>query len=189
MPTCSDTIVTENIDFCADQENAAGVSPVEIYAVRVSDCLTIAEPPALGTATSLAAAATIATAHTFAVGKGFFKINILPETGVVETTNEGEKGAKTNTNTFGGTLPGVNARNLGFIRKYQNVGMIFIVTQINGDKRQIGSKNSPAYLTEAPGTTGIKAGDINGIPVKFTDVQMYPAPIYASTITEFTPPV
>ena len=187
MPTCSDTIVTENIVFCADQENAAGVSPVEIYAARVQDFLTIEKPLALGVAVSLAEAGSITTAHTFTPPKGFFKLNILPDTGVVETANEGEKGAKTNTNSFGGTLPGNSERNVGFIRKYQNVGMIFLVTQNNGKVRQIGSQVSPAYLTEASGSTGLKAGDINGIPVKFSDTQAYPAPVYTAAITEFTP--
>lgn len=184
---CADTIATENIDFCADQENAAGVSPVSIWACRVSDFETILKPPALGVATTLDEAATIVGPHTFTAPKGFFKLNVLPDTGVVETTNEGEKGAKTNTNSFGGTIPGNTARNIGFVRKYQNVGMIFLVTQIDGKIRQIGSEDSPAYLSEASGTTGLKAGDINGIPIKFTDTQAYPAPIYTGTITEFTP--
>lgn len=184
---CTDTIITENIDFCADQENAAGVSSVSIWAARVSDFLAIIKPPALGVATSLSEAATIVGPHTFTSPAGFFKLNILPNTGLVESTNEGEPGAKTNTNSFGGTLPGITARNLGFIRKYQNVGMIFLVTQIDGKIRQIGSEDSPAYLTEASGSTGQKAGDINGIPVKFTDTQAYQAPIYTGVITEFTP--
>lgn len=184
---CTDTIVTENIDYCPDQETAAGVSSTEIYAARVSDFDTIAEPPALGVATTLAAAATISDPHTFTAPKGFFKLSILPDTGLVESENQGEKGSRTNTNNFSGTLPGITARNLGMIRKYQNVGMIFIVVQIDGTKRQIGSKISPAYLSEASGTSGQKAGDVNGIPVKFSDVQAYQAPIYDGVITEFTP--
>jgi len=184
---CTDTIVTENMDFCADQENAAGISPVEIYAARVIDFDAIIKPLALGVAVSLEEAGSITGPHTFTAPKGFFKISILPDTGSVETANEGEKGAKTNTNSFSGTIPGNSARNIGFIRKYQNVGMIFLVKQINGDVRQIGSEDSPAYLSEASGSTGLKAGDINGIPVKFTDVQAYPAPVYTGAITEFTP--
>lgn len=184
---CLDTIVTENMDFCADQENPAGISPVEIYAARVQDFDTIAKPLALGVAVSLVEAGSINDPHTFTAPKGFFKINILPDTGSVETTNEGEKGSKTNTNYFGGTIPANSARNIGFIRKYQNVGMIFLVKQLNGDVRQIGSEDSPAYLSEATGNTGLKAGDINGMPVKFSDVQAYPAPVYTAAITEFTP--
>jgi len=186
---CADTIITENIDFCPDQETAPGVSSVEIFAARVSDFTAIIEPPKLGVATSLDAAATIVGPHTFPVGQGFFKINILPDTGLVESANEGERGNKSNTNTFSGTLPGVSARNKGFIRKYQNVGMIFLVTQINGDIVQIGSRISPAFLIDASATSGQKVGDLNGIPVKFADAQAYQAPVYTGVITEFTPPV
>jgi len=186
---CVDTINTENMDYCPDQENAAGISPVEIYAARVSDFLAIIEPPKLSVATTLEGAATIVGPHTFTPPKGFFKISVLPETGIVETANEGEKGSKSNRNSFGATLPGVGARNKGFVRKYQNVGMIFLVTDLNGIIHQIGSKVSPAYLSEATPSTGVKGGDVNGMPIKFEDVQAYPAPVYTGTITEFTPAV
>ena len=186
---CTDTIITENIDYCPDQETPAGISSVSIYAARVSDFDAIVKPLALGVAVSLEEAGKITGPHTFAGDNGFFKINILPDTGLVDSENQGEKGSKTNVNNFAGTLPGITARNLGFIRKYQNVGMIFLVTQIDGKIRQIGSEDSPAYLSEASGSSGQAPGDINGIPVKFSDVQAYQAPIYEGVITEFTPPV
>ena len=44
-------------------------------------------------------------------------------------------------------------------------------------------------MTEATPSTGTKAGDLVGIPVKFADVQGCPAPDYTGTITEFTPAV
>jgi hypothetical protein len=184
---CTDTIVTDNIDYCPEDENPSGVSPVEIYAARVSDFENLIAPPLLSVATTLADAATIAGPHTFPTGKGFFKINILPDTGLVETANEGEKGSKSNANSFAGTLPGTGAKVGGFIRKYQNVGMVFLVTQVNGDIKQIGSKISPAYLSEASGSTGQAVGDVHGTPIRFTDVQAYPAPVYTGAITEFTP--
>ncbi|MAF36470.1 hypothetical protein CL622_05130 [archaeon] len=187
MATCTDTIATENIDFCADQENAAGVSPVNIWACRVKDFNSIAKPAALGAATTLDEAGSITESHAFTGDAGFFKISVLPETGSVETEGQGEKGSRTNVNSFAATLPGNGKRNTGFIRKYQNVGMIFIVEQVNGVKKQLGSERSPAYLSENTAASGIKAGDVNGMPIKFSDTQAYPAPDYEGTITEFTP--
>ncbi len=187
MPDCIDTIVTDNMDYCPDQENPAGVSPVEIFAARVADFDEIMAPPALNVATTLEEAGTIVGPHTFTPPKGFFKITVLPETGMVDTQNQGEKGSKSNVNNFAGTLPGTSAKVTGFIRKYQNVGMIFLVTQVNGEIKQIGSKNSPAYLSEATGSSGVKPGDVHGTPIKFSDVQAYPAPVYTGTITEFVP--
>ena len=183
----TDTIVTDNLDFCANAENVPGVSPMDIFACPVSEFLSIIELPAKDVATSLEAAATITGPHTFDTGKGFFKISILPETGMVESAAEGEKGSKSFTNSFGGTLPNISAKSKGFLRKYQNVPMIFIVPQLNGDNVQLGSKKSPAFMTEATPSTGAKAGDVVGIPVKFADVQGCPAPVYTGTITEFTP--
>ena len=183
----TDTIVTDNLDFCANAENVPGVSPINIFACPVSEFETIIALPAKDAVTSLEEAATIAGPHTFATGKGFFKISVLPETGMVESAAEGEKGSKSITNTFSGTLPNITAKSKGFIRKYQNVPMIFIIPQLNGDKVQLGSETSPAFMTEATPSTGAAAGDVVGIPVKFADVQGCPAPVYTGTITEFTP--
>lgn len=187
MADCTDSIALENIDFCPTDEIAAGVSEVEIYAAPVSSFDSIIAPPALNVATTLDAAATITGPHTFTAPAGFFKLNILPDTGLVESAMVGEKGSKSFANSFSGTLPGNSARNLGFGRKFKNVGMIFLVKQTNGEVRQIGSAVKPAYMEEYNGTSGAKAEDINGIPYKFSDVQAYPAPIYSGVITEFTP--
>jgi len=187
MSNCVETIITENLEFCADNEVVAGISPVAIYACPVKDFTEIQKPKALNVAVSLEEAGTIDGSHTFTAPKGFFKIDILPDTGLVESANEGEKGAKSNTNSFSGTLAGTDAKKVGFIRKYQNQPMIFIVTENDGTKKQIGSEVSPAYMSEGSQNSGQKAGDVKGTVVKFTDVQAYPAPVYTGTITEFTP--
>ncbi|QQV91410.1 hypothetical protein Leef1_44 [Polaribacter phage Leef_1] len=184
-----DTINTDNLDFCANTENVPGVSPMDIFACPVSEFLTIDKLPAKDAVTDLAAAATIVGPHTFEEGKGFFKISVLPETGMVESSAEGEKGSKSWANSFAGTLPNISAKSKGFLRKYQNVPMIFVIPQLNGDNVQLGSATSPAFMTEATPSTGAKAGDVVGVPLKFADVQGCPAPIYDGTITEFTPAV
>jgi hypothetical protein len=183
---CTDNIVSENLDYCPTDEIAAGVSEVEIYAAFVSDFDVIQEPAALSAATSYAEAATIDVAHTFPLNGGFFKLNVLPDTGNVESQLVGPKGSKSYTNVFTGTLPGTSARNLGFGRKAKNAGMIFLVKQTNGDIRQIGSATKPAYFEEFNANSGTTAEDVNGVPFSIQDTQPYPAPIYNSTITEFT---
>lgn len=189
MPTtCTDTIVTDNLEFCVDTEVAVGISTVEIFACPVKDFDTIAKPPAKNVATTLEEAGTISDAHTFTGDLGFFKINILPNTGLIETTSEGDPGTKTCANSFSGVLQGTTAKIAGFIRKYQNLPMIFLVTEVTGEVKQIGSQYSPAFLTELTGTSGQKAGDVKGTTVKFADTQAYPAPTYTGAITEFTPP-
>ena len=67
--------------------------------------------------------------------------------------------------------------------------MIFLVSQIDGEIKQIGSKASPAFLSEGSGSSGQKIGDVNGTPIKFEAVNFSPPPTYTGVITEFTPPV
>lgn len=183
---CTDNIALEHIDYCPTDEIAAGVSEVEIYVAPAADFDTIQEPAALNVATSYEEAATIDTAHAFTAPKGFIKLNTLPDTGIVESALVGEKGSKSYSNSYSGTLPGTSARNLGFGRKVKNQGLIVLVKQTNGDIRQIGSAVKPAYFEEFNPTSGAKPEDINGIPFKISDVQAYPAPVYTSTITEAT---
>ena len=183
---CTETIALEHIDYCPADEIAAGTTTTEIYAAPLSEFLAIIAPPALNVATTLSEAATIVGPHTFTSPAGFIKLNILPDTGNVESPMVGEKGSKSFANSFGGTLPGTSARNLGFGRKYKNVPMIFLVKQNNGDIRQIGSETRGAYFEEFTPASGAKPEDVNGIPFKITDVQAYPAPVYTGTITEAT---
>tara|TARA_R110002167_G_scaffold364968_1_gene588348 strand:+ start:5448 stop:6011 length:564 start_codon:yes stop_codon:yes gene_type:complete len=184
---CTDTIVTDNLDYCPDEEVVSGVSPVEIYASLVSEFEEIKELPKKNVATSLEEAGTIVGPHTFPANKGFFKISVLPDTGEVAFSNEGDKGSKSNTVSFAGTIPGTGAKQVGFIRKYQNLPMIFLVTENDGVIKQIGSKIQPAYLSEASGSSGLKAGEVKGMPVKFSATSFSPAPVYTGAITEFTP--
>lgn len=186
---CTDVIPLENLDFCATDEVAAGVSEVGVYGAAISDFETIEKPADLATGTDLASLATIAAAHVFKEGRGFHRIAINPDSGMVEIAQVGEKGSLSFQNTLTGALQGTSARTAGYLRKYKNTPMIFVVKEKNGDVKQIGSELSPAYLSETTGTSGSKPGDVKSTTVKFSDTQNHPAPEYAGTIQEFPAPV
>ncbi len=185
---CEDVIPIENLDSCPSDEVAAGISEVGVYASPVRDFLVIAAPKDLKTAVTNEELAKIAEAHTFKEGKGFHKVAFIPDTGMVETAHVGEKGNLSFQNSLGGQLKGTGAKTAGYLRRYKNEAMIYIVRERNGDVKQIGSELSPAYLIETAATSGQKAGDIKGTTVKFQDNQNYPAPEYAGTIQEFPAP-
>lgn len=187
MPTCEDAIPLENLDFCPTAEVAAGVSEVGVYIASHFDFEEIKEPPGLDTGTSLEDIGTIAEAHTFKAGRGFFKVYINPDSGLVDGAQVGEKGNLSIQNNFGFSLQGTGAKVVGLVRKYKNMPIIAIVKERDGNIKQLGSKLSPAYLLEVAPSSGQKPGDPKVTTFKFTDVQNYPAPIYAGTITEFTP--
>lgn len=185
---CEDVIPIENLDSCPSDEVAAGISEVGVYGSPVRDFLTIAAPKNFSTAASNEELAAIAEAHTFSEGKGFHKVAFIPDTGMVETAHVGEKGNISFQNGIGGQLKGTNPKVAGYLRRYKNEPMIYIVKEKNGDIKQIGSELSPAYLIEVAGTSGQKAGDVKGTTVKFQDTQNYPAPNYDGAIQEFPAP-
>lgn len=188
MPNCQDAIPLENLDFCPTVEIAAGVSEVGVYIASHFDFLTIQVPPALEVGTSLENIGTIATSHIFLEDRGFFRVYINPDSGLVDGAQVGEKGNLSIQNNFGFSLQGTGAKVVGLVRKYKNMPIIAIVKERDGNIKQIGSRLSPAYLLEVAPSSGSKAGDAKVTTFKFTDVQPYPAPIYAGTITEFPAP-
>jgi|AntDeeMinimDraft_5_1070356.scaffolds.fasta_scaffold09399_3 hypothetical protein len=188
MATCEDSIPLENLDFCPTDEVSAGVSEVGVFGAAITDFETIEKPEDLETATTLESLATVAAAHVFKLDRGFHKIYVNPDSGMVETAQVGEKGNLSFQNSLTGSLQGTSAKVAGYLRKYKNTPMIFIVREKNGDIKQIGSELSPAYLSETTGTSGSKPGDVKATTVKFMDTQNYPAPQYDGTVQEFPAP-
>ena len=185
---CTDVIPLENLDFCPTDEVAPGVSEVGVFAAAISDFETIAKPADLKTGTTLESIASVEAAHVFKLDRGFHKVYVNPDTGIVDTAQVGEKGNISFQNSFSGALQGTSAKVAGYLRTYKNTPMIFIVKEKNGDVKQIGSELSPAYLSETTGTSGSKPGDVKATTVKFMDTQNYPAPQYDGAIQEFPAP-
>jgi|SRR5690606_602344 len=188
---CTDTIVTENLEYCPSDEIASGVSETGVYACPYADFLTIGAPPKLNIATSLDEAGSISAedSHTFEEGKGFHKLMVKPDTGNVVSTSQGSKGNISFENKFTAAIPGATKKTVGWVRKHKGLPMIFIVIEKDGTQRQIGSKLSPAYMnTDTAYASGAAPGDDKITTVSFSDVQPYIAPVYEGTITEFTPP-
>lgn len=185
MSECIDGIALENLDYCPTDEITPGVSETGVFAAMISEFDTIAKPKDLKEGATLEEIATIAEAHTFKEGKGFHKIQLIPDTGLVETETVGEKGMKSFANSFSGEVRGTGAKNAGWLRKYRNVPMIFIVREKDGNVKQIGSELSPAYVTDPALSSGQSSEDKKMTEIKISDVQNYPAPEYAGTIEEF----
>jgi len=184
-------IPLENIEFCPSDEVNAGVSEVGVYAASVSELSTIEKPADLDAGADLESVATIAAAHTFkdATNGGFHKLQINPDSGMIETAQLGEKGNLSFQNSFTFALRGTAAKVAGYARKYKNEPMIYVVKEKNGDIKQIGSETSPAYMVELAAGSGQAPGDPKQSQFIIRDSQNYPAPAYAGTITEFTPAV
>lgn len=186
MPGCFDDVVNESLDACINAEIQAGVSEVGVFYAKHSDALVIPEPLKIGdVGADYEKVVTVETDITFTAGKGFGKIVIQSDTGEVKLALVGNKGNKKTKNSFDFYVASNAKKLLGFVRTMKNIPMIFLVTERDGQKRLIGDKYNPAYLSEVAGTTGKGGEDDKGI--QFT-IESFGVPIvYEGVITEYVP--
>jgi hypothetical protein len=186
MP-CFDDVITENLDACLNAEIQAGVSEIGVYYAVHEQITTFPMPLNIGDANfDFEASVIVSTAIVFAAGKGFGKIIVQADSGEVNIDLVGNKGNKKTKVSFSFYVPSNNAKLLGFVRTMKNVPMLFCVQERDGQKRLVGDKFNPAYMSEVKGTTGKGGEDDKG--VQFT-IESFCIPIvYTSTLQLPTAP-
>ena len=179
--SCFENVATENLEACINSEVQAGVSEVGVYYGVHSQITAFPMPLNVGDAAyDYEKSVTVNTPIVFAAGKGFGKITVQSDSGEVAVDLVGNKGNKKTKVSFSFYVPGNSKKLLGMVRTLKNIPMIFCVTERDGQKRLIGDKFNPAYMTEVKGTTGKGGEDDKGI--QFT-IESFCIPIvYESTI-------
>lgn len=178
---CFEDEEVENLDACINTEVQAGVSEVGVHYAIHEQITTFPMPKKRGdVGYNYTSAVTVSDPLVFQATKGFGKINIMPDSGEVKIDLVGNKGNKKPKVSLGFSVAGNDAKALGFWRTHANTPMVFCVPERDGQKRLIGDKFNPAYVVEAPGTTG-KGGEDDKI-INFT-LEAYSVPIvYTGTI-------
>lgn len=182
MANCFEDVENENLDSCINTELAAGISEIGVYYAVHQQALVIPEPPAANdSSASLEEIVTITEDITFPVGKGFAKITIQADSGEVTSDFVGKAGNQKHKETFPFSVAGNSKKVLGWARRYKNIPLIFLVTERDGQKRLIGDKHNPAYITELKGTTG-KGGEDDKIMNFVISAYSHPM-VYEGVIT------
>lgn len=115
--------------------------------------------------------------HTFVAGKGWKEIYTTEDTGMVETTMQGELDGKSFLNKIKIHFPGARAQLMGFIRYCGNAGMMFCGVDAEGLKRVVGSEHWPAKFLTATITTTETAAGRKGSTIEAQASSPFPAPI------------
>lgn len=180
-------IILEDIGG-ASCEPVSGLDTV-MYIAPKADFATMADPPAFDAEGTLASKVTIATAHTFAEGKGFTKLKVVTETGTINTTMIGEKKRRLFQNELTAQIAGSEASVLGFMRMVKNGDFIVLVEEVGtGNIRQFGSNQFAAEFTAlTQAIEGTVEGN-NSLTFTVQDKQKWPAPVYTGDITEMPAP-
>lgn len=162
---CFDKYQAEDIQYCPNDGSQAGISEVNIYYSYYKNVKTLNIPDVSG---DFEAAGTIDDDIVMESGHGFGNIEALVDENELTTSLTGNTGNKRHSTSLSMLIPNIRAKTLGYIRKYKNAGLIFIILDRNGKKFVIGNKISPARVSEATGTTGKGEDDNNGYSLTVT---------------------
>lgn len=170
-------------------ENVGGLNPEPIagftttmyYALR-SDFETVAEPPAFDAVGGYATKAKCVGEHVFKTGKFFNTIEIVPDTGKIETTSIGERKRKLSQNAFTAQISGSEDVVLGFMRMVKNADFVVLVQENGGNMRQFGSQLLKGWFDSLAHTGEEAVEGNNSCTFTVMDKQKWPAPIYTGDI-------
>ncbi|MGH1338972.1 MAG: hypothetical protein ACRBFS_22845 [Aureispira sp.] len=158
------SIFTDHIEPAEKQQ--AGVADT-LWVGLVEDMTTIgAVDPA---ATTIAGKLTITTAHAFTTGEGFIKVGLLPNTGLMTDSAEGELGSEVNTPTFTGIAR--ESKELKYmIESGKKMILLWRPAQCtDSEYRQLGDECNPASMRAnfSSGSAG-GSGDRRGYSITAT---------------------
>lgn len=176
---CFDDVAHENIDFCPNEEISAGTSTRGFY-VPAAFLETMTLPATTG---DYEADITIPAGNiSLSADKGWKGIDLQVDESELKSTLVGNRGNKKSKGQFDCYIPGFRPKVIGFLDKYKNVPLVFVIPDSNGVKWVIGTKLNPAYIESAEGTTGKKYEDNSG--VQTTIAANSKLHIYAGDIVE-----
>lgn len=174
-----------NIAWGDGSDNMGGLRTIAYYALHSEFAAGgHPAPAARDAATNLNDLSTITTAPTFTAGKGWKRFYITEDTGMVDSTLQGEKDGRSWLNTFKGLHPGNQEQLLGLFRYIVNAGMYWLGDDAEGSKRLVGSEFYPAKLDTASITTTETAAGRKGTTFEFKCSSPYPAPIVKFELDE-----
>lgn len=154
-----------NLTNTACMANAAGIKGTGYMAPAEE----FASWPAMQATTSVGDGDTVRLTGNFSftgagTGNGYFrKFSMLLEKGSVNYKIVGGLGSKSYEITANFYILGVDAAQLEFSNDMKNIPGVWLITDKNGTVHCLGSKDDPAYISEADGTTGTAATDERGI--------------------------
>ena len=154
-----------NVTYADGQDNPGGLS-MQADAIKfiANDDLDPAEavPDLPAAPTTDAEYVTVAGDFVPSATKGFVKIYCTPKTGMIESESVGEVDGYSFKHSFTFFIPGNNDDAEAFGRKLLNTRGYFVITELDGTVRLVGTKKFPAFVEEVKGTSGGKVEERRG---------------------------
>ena len=173
------SLVNSDISFGEGQDNFGGIR--KVYYGFLSDVDETQWPEPAAAPTSFTEAITIATPIVMLTGKKMNELYVTPETSGLDGEGQGDRDAQSTKRSAELLFPKSNADSLGFAKATINRNMFFLLEDMSGLLRLIGSPKFPANCT-AKDTTGKASTDRPGVTFTVEDIGIGPCPIYAADV-------
>lgn len=179
---------TQDLTHLSGSDNTPGIQQQVFYAVLEDiDMLPLpAQDDSASPTGTFADLVTITADIIMKAGKQFHSIYVTLEEGDLKHEGQGETDSMSYKNTLEFSHPGSKAEVLGFAQWVKNNNIVFLVPEVDGQVRLLGSRAYPAKLSAAPGGTGKKSTDGKKTTFTFHSSRKGPAPIFKGHVQLFS---
>ena len=178
---------TQDLTHTAGSDNTPGIQQQVFYA-PLEDIATLPAPDkddSASTTGTFADLVTITADIIMKPGKQFRSIYVTLEEGDLKHEGQGETDSMSYKNSLEFAHPGSKPEALGFAQWVKNNNIVFLVPEVDGQVRLLGSRAYPAKLSSAPGGTGKKSTDGKKTTFTFHSSRKGPAPIFKGKVELF----
>lgn len=175
---------TQDLIHKPGSDNTPGIQQQVFYA-PIEDILTLPAPDIDDSASDTGTFEDLVTITKNIVlkpGKQFRSIYVTLEDGELKHEGQGETDSMSFKNTLEFAHPGTKPQQLGFAQWCKNNNLVFLVPEVDGQVRVLGTRAYPAKLTSAPGSTGKKSTDGRKTTFTFHSSRKGPAPIFVGKV-------
>jgi len=175
---------TQDLTHKSGSDNTPGIQQTVFYA-PIEDIETLPKPDVDDSASDTGTFADLVTITKDIVmkpGKKFKSIYVTLEDGELKHEGQGETDSMSYKNSLEFAHPGTKPEQLGFAQWCKNSNLVFLVPEVDGQVRVLGTRAYPAKLTSAPGSTGKKSTDGRKTTFNFHSSRKGPAPIFKGKV-------
>jgi hypothetical protein len=173
---------TQDLVHKSGSDNTPGIQQ-QVFYTTLENIVSLPKPDVDDSASDTGSFAELVTITAdIVVKKPFSSIYVTLEDGELKHSGQGETDSMSFKNELEFAHPGTKPEQLGFAQWCKNSNLIFLVPEVDGQVRVLGTKAYPAKLASAPGSTGKKSTDGRKTTFTFHSSRKGPAPIFKGKI-------
>lgn len=173
---------TQDLTHKPGSDNTPGIGQLVFY-TTMQNVVSLPKPTVDDSASDTGTFADLVTITAdIVVKKPMNSIYVTLEDGELKHEGQGETDSMSFKNTLEFAHPGTKPEQLGFAQWCKNNDLLFLVQEVDGQVRVLGTRTYPAKLASAPGGTGKKSTDGRKTTFTFHSSRKGPAPVFTGKV-------